>query len=115
MINEQKMLEILADCAPGTLLFVNYVPGRGPSVGATVEAHRAVNDEGINPHHFTGTLESVKKTKSGQHIITLWVAERDTVTPEGVKKGNYRAFNPNLGTLKSLAVIQWMPKGCIRT
>lgn len=113
MLTEKQMLEKLADCAPGTTLFVGYLAGRKGSGTAAAEMHRAVNEEGINPTHFTGTLEGIKTTKKGDVVLLLWVNERDSVGPDGPKQGNYRMFNPNLGTLRTLEVIERMPMGCI--
>jgi hypothetical protein len=113
MITEKEMLQTLTDCAPGTTLFVGYTAGHKGGKNSEIEMHRAVNEEGINPTHFTGTLEGIKTTKKGEVVLLLWVNERDSVGPDGLKQGNFRSFNPNLGTLRTLQVLERMPLGAI--
>lgn len=106
MINTTQMLEILKDIPAGSIIFVSYSAGRRPSDVAIQESARA-QSEGINLRHFTGKLEGVhKKARShNQHYFTLWVEERDSAK-NGMTPGNFRAFNPALGTLHTLTVLE---------
>jgi hypothetical protein len=105
MINTTKMVEILKDVPVGSKIFVSYNAGRRPGPKAAQECARA-EEEGINLRHFTGKLEGVHVTKKGQHYFTLWVEERDSIK-DGVKsQGNFRAFNPALGALHTLEVLE---------
>ena len=107
MINQAKMLEILKDVPPGSIVFVSYSAGRRPSDTALRESARAV-EEGLALRHFTGKLEGVHK-KGKVHwdewYFTVWVEERDSAK-NGMTPGNFRAFNPSLGRLHHLEVIQ---------
>lgn len=104
MMDSTSMLEKLKDVPPGSFLFVSYVAGRTARPHALREANRAIRT-GINPRHFTGVLTSVWTTKSGAPVVTLWVNERDTEKDGTVTQGAYRTFNPALGTLMTLEVI----------
>jgi len=108
MINASQLESTLKDVPEGSLIFVSYLPGRPPTSRAIQEARRAIVEEGIAPRHFTGALKALWKTKRGQTVLTLWVAERDSVSKDGaaVTQGAYRAFNPSLGTLLSVEVIE---------
>lgn len=105
-MNEAEMLEKLAGCGRGTRVFLSYIAGRvNLHPNAQAERERA-EDEGLNLRHYTGTLESLRDTSKGQKLLTLWVEERDSHTPEGaLVPGNYRAFNPNLGRMLTLEVL----------
>lgn len=107
MVNTDKMLEVLKDVPPGSVVFVSYTAGRRGSPQAAQEAARAV-EEGLSLRHFTGKLEGVHKhtTKRGQWYFTLWVEERDSIKNGQKTQGNFRAFNPSLGTLHHIEVIE---------
>jgi hypothetical protein len=87
---------------PGSELFVSYLAGRPATPLAQQQAKRA-EAEGISRHHFTGALSSLWFTSRGEVVFTLIVNERDNAagTP-----GAYRTFNPNLGDLLALEVIE---------
>jgi hypothetical protein len=107
MINQAKMLEILKGVPPGSIIFVSYSAGRRPSPQALIESARAV-EEGLALRHFTGKLEGVHKKGKvhwDEYYFTVWVEERDSAK-NGMTPGNFRAFNPSLGRLHHLEVIQ---------
>jgi hypothetical protein len=106
MVNQAKMLEILGDVPPGSIIFVSYSAGRPPSDTALRESARAV-EEGLALRHFTGKLEGVhkKKVRWDEYYFTLWVEERDSAK-NGMTQGNFRAFNPSLGRLHHIEVIE---------
>ena len=107
MVNQATMLEILKDIPPGSVIFVSYSAGRQPCPQALRESARAV-EEGIALRHFTGKLEGVhKKVRSrNEWYFTLWVEERDSEKNGTLTPGNFRAFNPSLGRLHHIAVIE---------
>ena len=108
MINATQLESKLQNVPEGSIIFVSYIPGRPPTSRAISEARRAIVEEGIAPRHFTGALKALWKTKKGQTVLTLWVNERDSVSRDGagMTEGAYRAFNPSLGRLLSVEVIQ---------
>jgi hypothetical protein len=102
-ITGAELLEHLKDMPEGTKLFVSYTAGRPPSPQALRESARNAQ-EGIAPRYFTGTLKSVWVTKRREPVLTMWVEERDSgphLTP-----GAYRTFNPALGKLRILTVLE---------
>lgn len=105
MINTATMLKTLKDIPVGSVIFVSYTAGRRPGPQALRECARAV-EEGLALRHFTGKLEGVHRTKKGEHFFTLWVEERDSVKDGALVPGNFRAFNPSLGTLHTLEVLE---------
>lgn len=100
-ITGSQMFERLKDIPEGSVLFVSYIAGRPPCPQALRECARA-DREGIAPRHFTGHLASLWVNRRGEHGITMWVEERDSA--DG-KPGAYRRFNPSLGKLFTLEVI----------
>ena len=101
--------DTLKDLPLDSVVSVSYVPGRRPSARAIEEAARAI-ESGISPRQFTGTFKGVSKTKRNEVVFTLWVEERDSIAADGTKTpGAYRAFNPSLGRLLSLEVVQRAP------
>jgi hypothetical protein len=105
-LTEADMVTALAGLIAGSKVFISYYAGRcNDSDRAYQERERAI-EEGIPLNHFTGTLESLKKTKAGQMLVTLFVEERDTLGPRGeLTPGNYRAMNPSLGKMVEIRVL----------
>ncbi len=101
-MSEQEMVLALAGVPSGTPLFVSYVAGRPPTDRAIREAARS-RREGIAKRHYFGTLAEVRTTKRGDAILTIVCENRDDE-----RTGEHRAFrtfNPNLGQLLSVAVL----------
>jgi hypothetical protein len=105
-INTAQMVETLKDVPEGSTVFVSYTAGRKGGPQSALESARA-RAEGMNLRHFTGRLGKVHKVQNQVtgFYFTVWVEERDSLTPGGTKKGNWRAFNPALGTLHHLEVL----------
>jgi hypothetical protein len=99
------MVERLRDIPVNSTLFVSYLAGRKASPQAVREAARS-RSEGIAPRHFTGRFVSLTFTQKWKEpVLTVWVEERDSAgAPNG--RGAYRAFNPCLGRLVHLEVLE---------
>lgn len=110
MIDQIRLEQMLRDINPGSLLFVSYRAGRIPTPKAILEAERAVKHEGIPRRYALGTLTNMWIAKNGDTILTMYVDTRDTLKGDGsLKKGAYRSFNPSLGELLFLEVIEEAP------
>lgn len=105
-ISGTEMVKRLKDVAEDSIVFVSYIAGRRPSTQALRECSRA-SDEGIAMRHFTGHFKKVWVTKRGEPVLSVWVEERDSAN--GSVKGAFRTFNPALGKLLSLEVLQKAP------
>lgn len=104
-LSAEQMESALSGASRGSLIFVSYLAGREPTPRAIVEARRATEELGIARRHFVGTLESVRTTKRGERIMTVFAHNRDRLTAEGFVEGNYRSFNPALGQLLAVEVL----------
>jgi hypothetical protein len=109
-MTEREMIEALAECGRGSLLFVSYKAGRPATDRAILESERAVQQEGNARRHYVGTLESLWVTRKGETVLTLMAYNRDRVVDGQLVEGGYRTFNPQLGDLYSLEVIEARPK-----
>lgn len=98
MINARDMAEMMKNVTLDSIVFVGYEAGRPPTVQAIKEASLA-REQGINLTHYTGQFKGIRVTKKGDHVMIVWVQERG-------QAGAYRAFNPTLGTLRTLEIIQ---------
>jgi len=102
MVNGKQMVAALKDVPLNSTVFVSYLAGRRPGPQARQEAARSVS-EGINPRHFTGKFRGIYFTQKWKEpVLTLWVEERDS---DG-KRGAFRAFNPQLGRMLTLEVVE---------
>jgi len=103
-MNGKQMVEKLKDVPVDSIVFVSYLAGRRPTAQAIREASRSAA-EGIAPRHFTGRFKGITYTKKwNEPILTVWVEERDSGSQ--MTQGAYRAFNPALGKLLHLEVLQ---------
>lgn len=103
-----QLVQRMKDVPVDSILFVSYLAGRRPTPRAYQEASRSIA-EGIAPRHFTGRFVSLTFTKRFQEpVLTLWVEERDSTNKDSgqVVRGAYRAFNPCLGKLLTLSVVE---------
>lgn len=114
VISSQEMMELLKDCGRGTLLFISYKAAREPSERALLESERAVQ-EGMARRHFVGTLESLWLSRKGEPILTILAYNRDRVVEGRLVEGAYRSFNPAIGELHALSIIEARPKDQVET
>jgi hypothetical protein len=115
MLTTSQMVNKLRDCGRGSLLFVSYKAGEPPTDRQMLESERAVHEEGCNRRHYVGTLEALWTTRRGQKVLTIMAYNRDKLTGEKLHEGGYRTFNPEVGELLSLEVIERRPKDRVQT
>ena len=111
----QEMVEKLRDCGRGSLLFVSYKAGKPPTDRALLESERAVHVKGMSKRHFVGTFESMWTTRKSEIVLTIMALNRDRLTGDGLVEGGYRTFNPVLGELMALEVIEPRPKDRVQS
>lgn len=102
-MDERDMLSKLDGIPPGSKLFVSYVAGNEPTTRAIREAARAAR-EGYPRRYYFGTFTNVKLTKAGSWIMNMLCENRDDERT-GSSHG-YRSFNPSIGNLLALEVIE---------
>lgn len=102
----KEMVKALTGVPRGAKVFVSYDVGREPTVRAIREADRA-RREGLANRHFIGYLTEVRTTKRGDSIFTVLCDNRDDER-RGAKTG-YRTFNPSLGQLHGVEVLEMTP------
>lgn len=103
------VVRVLKDVPLESILFVSYLAGRQPTPQAIKEAQRS-SFEGIASRHYTGALKALTTTQKGETVVTLWVEERDSPRGSGgLQRGAYRAFNPSLGRMLVLEVLELAP------
>lgn len=103
MLTAADMVNRLDGVPEGTPVFVSYLAGRAPTDRAVREASRA-RREGLSRHHFTGRVHRVWATKKGDTVLTVLCDVRDDERT-GAQEA-YRTFNPALGTMLTLEVLQ---------
>jgi hypothetical protein len=97
-ISEAEMIAILEGARKGAKVFISYLAGRPATERAQAELARA-GSEGEGPRRwYTGTFEGLSRNKAGQAYFRAFVAERGA-------EGAYRSFNPTLGTLLTLEIL----------
>jgi hypothetical protein len=114
-MTEREMIEALADCGRGSVLFVSYKAGRPPTGQAVLESERATLQEGLARRHYVGTFESLWMTRKGEVVLTIMAYNRDRVVDSQLVEGGYRTMNPQLGELYSLEVIEARPKDQVQS
>lgn len=90
-------LTSLANATPDTIVHLNYVAFR-PAGPIAQEEFAQSRDWDKRPTSYVGNFSSLKVSKKGDLILTLWVHNRG-------ETGAFRAFNLNRGTLRDLKVV----------
>jgi len=102
-ITAQEMLAKLSGVEPGKRVFVSYVSGKPATARAERESRKAEH-QGYSKRWFEGSLESVRITKRGEPVMTVFTATRyNESNPKA--SGHYRTFNPALGSLLTLEIL----------
>lgn len=86
----------LASATPETIVHLDYVAMR-PAGDTAKKEFAEARDWDKRPTEYTGHFSSLKVSKKGDLILTLFVHNRG-------ETGAYRAFNLNRGTLRALTV-----------
>jgi hypothetical protein len=86
-----QMCKALRGCGPGSMLFVSYEAAADPSADVPQDQCR---------RHYVGTLSSLWITNEGNIVLTMFVENRN----------QFRTFNPALGRLLSIEVIDPVAK-----
>ncbi len=102
-LTASDMVQKLQNVQPGQVVFVSYEAGRRPTSRAVEEAKRAER-EGYVRRWFCGRLERQWITKSGQPVFCIFSHTRDNIDDLSAD-GHYRTFNPNVGTLHALEIL----------
>lgn len=96
MLTEQDVLKLLADATSSTIIHVDYAAAR-PATAKGVEEYQAAADWAKPCQSYVGHFAGLKRNKWGELVLTIWCHNRG-------EAGAYRAFNPRLGTIRSLKV-----------
>lgn len=99
-MNAAQLQAALANANEDTIVHLSYVAGRPASEQGKAEFAMARDwngDRGRPATYYIGHFRGFKTTKKGDVVLTLFCANRADV-------GNFRTFNPNLGTVLSVAV-----------
>ena len=103
MISAQEMMSKLWGVQLGTTVFVSYEAGRSPTPRAIREAKKA-DVEGYPKRWFIGTITSIRTTKKGDPVFTVFSQTRYNEDDTNAS-GHYRTMNPQVGTLLALEVL----------
>jgi len=104
MLNANDLQALLANATEDTIVHIDYIAGspKALTAQAVEEFNQAVDyngDRGIPSTHYTGNFAGFRTTKKGEVILTLFVHNRGEV-------GQFRTFNPKLGTVLSAKVVE---------
>jgi hypothetical protein len=102
-LSASDMVQKLQGVQPGQTVFVSYLAGREPTDRQVREAQKA-RREGYPRRWYFGRLERQWTTQKGEPVFCIFTHTRDNETDPNAD-GNYRTFNPSLGTLLELEVI----------
>lgn len=102
-LSASDMVQKLQGVQPGQTVFVSYLAGRPPTDRQIREARRAER-EGYPGRWFFGRLERQWTNRFGQPGFTVFSHTRDNEDDPSAD-GNYRSFNPAIGTLLELEVL----------
>jgi hypothetical protein len=100
MVNTAALLALLANANEDTIVHIAYIAGRPATAKACVEFDAAKDwnaDRGVPATTYIGHFAGFKTTKKGDTVLTLFVHNRG-------EAGQFRAFNPNLGTILSVEI-----------
>lgn len=98
MLNAKDIEARLANANADTIVHIDYLAGR-PVNDRGRKEYAAAADWNKAPTEYTGNFAGLKRNKFGELVLTLFVHNRG-------KTGAYRAFNPNLGEIRAIRVVQ---------
>lgn len=97
MLNAKDIAAALANANENTIVHIEYLAGRPVTERAKREFEEA-SDWNKPATHYVGNFAGTKTNKYGELVLTLFCHNRG-------KTGAYRAFNPNLGEVRSVRVV----------
>lgn len=101
MLNANDLQALLANATEDTIVHLSYRAGSALTAQAVREFNEAADWNvlrGLPASTYIGNFVGFKTTKKGEVILTLFVHNRGSV-------GNFRTFNPKLGTVLSATVV----------
>lgn len=98
----QDVVNRLLPVQEGALVFVSYNAGRAPTARAIREASPAL-EAGMNRRHFVGKFAGLSLNQRGEVYFTVLCDNR--INENTGSAPHYRSFNPSLGKLINLEVI----------
>ena len=98
MLNAKDIEALLANANENTIVHIDYLAGR-PVNDRGRKEYAEAKDWNKAPTEYTGNFAGLKRNKFGELVLTLFVHNRGT-------PGCYRAFNPNLGEVRAIRVVQ---------
>lgn|SRR5574338_265663 len=98
MLNAKDIEALLANANADTIVHIDYLAGR-PANDRGRKEYAEAKDWNKAPTEYTGNFAGLKRNKFGELVLTLFVHNRGTT-------GCYRAFNPNLGEVRAIRVVQ---------
>ncbi len=96
MLNANDILATLSTATEQTIVHIEYQAGR-PANDRGIKEYAEARDWNKPSTSYVGHFVGMKKNKFGELVLTLFVHNRG-------QAGQFRAFNPNLGTVLSLKV-----------
>lgn len=97
MLNANDLLALLSDATSDTIVHIDYAAGR-PANERGRKEYAEAKDWNKAPTEYTGNFAGLKRNKFGELVLTLFCHNRG-------KLGSYRAFNPNLGEIRAIKVV----------
>lgn len=97
MLNANDLLAALSTATEQTIVHIEYRAGR-PANARGVKEYAEASDWNKPSTSYTGHFAGMKTNKWGELIVTIYCHNRG-------KTGSYRSFNPNLGSVLSVQVV----------
>ena len=98
MLNAKDIEALLTNANADTIVHIDYLAGKPANAKGQKEYNEA-KDWNKAPTEYTGNFVGLKRNKFGELVLTLFVHNRGTT-------GAYRSFNPNLGEVRAIRVVQ---------
>lgn len=97
MLNANDIAALLANATEETIVHVEYLAGRPVTERAKREFEEA-SDWNKPATSYVGNFAGMKTNKWGELVVTIFCHNRGEI-------GAYRAFNPKVGKVLSLRVV----------
>lgn len=97
MLNANDIAALLANANEQTIVHIEYRAGK-PANDRGIKEYAEASDWNKPSTHYTGHFVGMKKNKFGELVLTIWCHNRG-------ETGSYRSFNPNLGSVLLVKVV----------